>query len=172
MVLPYFDYGDILFTNSTKTLLDKLDSLQIRAVKICLRLDGNTPYNILLNSASVPELIKRRDAHLLNYMYKKKTCIELLDIKNINTRARAAALFKTINPNCEKYKNIVFYKGAMTLNFLPVFVRNIDTYDSFIILQKRNMLIMLILNQQALNLVIIVLHEILLYLKSNNVNSR
>ena len=72
MILPYFDYGDILFTNSTKKLLDKKDRLQLKAVKICLRLDGNAPDNILLHSAGVAKLSKRRDAHLLNYMYKKK----------------------------------------------------------------------------------------------------
>ena len=40
---------------------------------------------------------------LLNYMYKKKDCPELLDIKKVNTRAGAAPLFKTIIP---KYKKI------------------------------------------------------------------
>ena len=71
-------------------------------MKVCLKYDGNAPDNILLNSAGVAQLRKRRDAHLLSYMYKKEQCAELLDIKNVNTRARAAPLFKTIIPNCEK----------------------------------------------------------------------
>ena len=74
MIIPYFDYGDILFLNSTKKLLDNLYRLQIRAVKICLRLDGNAPDNILLNSAGVAEL-KKRNAHLLNYMYIRKEIV-------------------------------------------------------------------------------------------------
>ena len=37
MILPYFDYEDILFINSSKKLLNKLDYLQKRAIKICLR---------------------------------------------------------------------------------------------------------------------------------------
>ena len=54
------------------------------------------PEDILLSSAKVSKLNKRRYAHLLNYMYQKKDCIDLLDIKKVNTRARAAPLFKTI----------------------------------------------------------------------------
>ena len=141
MILPYFDYGDILFSNSTKKLLDKLDRLQIRALKLCLRLDGNAPDNVLLNSAGIAKLNIRREAHLLNYMYKKKECIELLDIKNVNTRARTAPLFKTIIPGCEKYKHSVLYKGTISWNSLPAIIRNIDSYDSFKTVQKRNMLL-------------------------------
>ena len=74
-------------------------------------------------------------------MFKKKTCIELLDVKQIRTRARDAPLFRTIIPKCEKYKNSVFYKGAIRWNSLPVNIRNIDTYDSFKTLQKKNMML-------------------------------
>ena len=109
MVLPFFDYGDNLFINSPNNLLKKVNHLQKRALKICLRAGDDIPDEILLRSTNVAKLDKRRDAHLLNYMYKKKTCIELLDIKEVNTRARAAPLFKTIIPKCEKYKNSVFH---------------------------------------------------------------
>ena len=141
MILPYFDYGDILFINSQKKLLQKLDRLQKRAVKLCTRPAGDIPEDILLRSANISKLNKRRDAHLLNFMYKKKECIDLLDIKLVNTRARAAPLFKTVIPKCEKYKNSVFYKGAIHWNSLPVNIRNIDSYDSFKNLQKRNMML-------------------------------
>ena len=141
MILPYFDYGDILFINSPKKLLNKLSQLQKRAVKICLKIGNEIPDDILLVSAKLAKLDKRRDAHLLNYMYKRKECIELLDIKNINTRARAAPLFKTIIPKCEKYKNSALYLGAIRWNSLPVNIRNIGTYNSFKNLQKRDMMI-------------------------------
>ena len=140
MILPYFDFGDILFINSSKKQLNKLDHLQKRAIKICLKLGQNTLEEMLLRDAKVAKLNDRREAHLLNYMYKKKDCIELLDIKNVNTRARAAPLFKTIIPKCEKYKHSVFYYGAIKWNSLPVKIRNIGTYNSFKSLQKENML--------------------------------
>ena len=140
MILPYFDYGDILFINCSKKQLNKLDHLQKRAIKICLRLGQNTPEDMLLRSAKVAKLIDRREAHLLNFMYRKKDCIALLDIKKVNTRARAAPLFKTIIPKCEKYKQSVFYNGAIKWNSLPVKTRNIGSYNSFKSLQKTNML--------------------------------
>ena len=140
MILPYFDYGDILFMNASQKSLDKLDRLQKRALKICLKAGADITLDILLSSTKTAKLVKRRNAHLLNFMYKKKQCIELLDIKNVHTRARDAVLFKTIIPRCEKYKHSVFfYKGAITWNSLPDTIRNIDTYDSFKELQKKNM---------------------------------
>ena len=139
MILPYFDYGDILFLNSSKKLLDKLDRLQIRALKLCLKSEDDMPENIMMRSTNTAPLNKRRYAHLLNHMYKN--CIDLLDIKDVNTRARAAPVFKTIIPKCEKYKNSVLYIGAIKWNNLPVNLRNIETYDSFKNIQKRNMLL-------------------------------
>ena len=104
MILPYFDYGYILFTSSQKQL----------------------------NCTNV-------GMHILNYMYKKKDNVELLDINRVNTRAHAAPIFKTIGP--KKYRNSVLYKGAIRWNSLPVTIRNIDSYDYFKSLQKRSMLL-------------------------------
>ena len=78
MILPYFDYDDLL---SQKHLLSKLDHLQKRALKMCLHITGDVPENILLTSADVAHLGRRREAHILNYMYKNKEKEELLDIK-------------------------------------------------------------------------------------------
>ena len=35
-VVPYFDYGDIFYHNSNQLLLKKLQSLQNRALRVCL----------------------------------------------------------------------------------------------------------------------------------------
>ena len=139
MILPYFDYGDILFMKSQKHLLSKLDHLQKRALKMCLHITGDVPENILLTSADVAHLGRRREAHILNYMYKNKEKEELLDMKNVNTRSRVAPLFKTVIPSCEKYKNSALYHGAILWNMLTVNIRNIDSFDSFKAHQKKAM---------------------------------
>ena len=97
------------------------------------------PENVLLTSADVAYLGRRREAHILNYMYKNKEKEELLDIKDVNTRSRAAPLFKTVIPNCEKYKKNALYYGAILWNALPVNIRNIDSFDSFKVHQKKAM---------------------------------
>ena len=76
MILPYFDYGDILFSKSSKKLLDKLDRLQRRALRVCLRADSDMPENVLLKNATIAPLEKRRYTDLMNFMYKKN-CTEL-----------------------------------------------------------------------------------------------
>ena len=118
MILPYFDYGDILFMKSQKNVLSKLDHLQKRALKICLHITGDVPENVLLTSAEKEEL---------------------LDIKDVNTRSRAVPLFKTVIPNCEKYKNSALYHGAILWSLLHVNIRNIDSFDSFKAHQKKAM---------------------------------
>ena len=58
MILTYFDYDEILFLHSQKKLLDKLDRLQRRALKICLKIDEGTPENIVLDSTGTAKLSK------------------------------------------------------------------------------------------------------------------
>ena len=57
---------------------------------------------MLLRSANIASLDYRRDAHLLNHIHKKKNCIELQNIKQKHTRARASPLFKTIVSKCKQ----------------------------------------------------------------------
>ena len=47
----------------------------------------------------------------MNFMYENRVKEELLNIENVNTRARAAPLFKTALASCEKYKNTALYHG-------------------------------------------------------------
>ena len=43
MILPYFDYGDVIFMFSKSTMLKKMDRLQLRGLKVSLRLDPKIP---------------------------------------------------------------------------------------------------------------------------------
>ena len=99
MILPYFDIT--LFIKSQKHLLSKLDHLQKRALRMCLHIKGDVSENVVLTGADVAYLSRRREAHILNYMYKINEKEELLDIKTVNTTSRAAPLFKTVI-SCEK----------------------------------------------------------------------
>ena len=84
---------------------------------MCLHITGDVPENVLLTSADVAYLGRRREAHILNYMYKNKEKEELLDIKDVNTRSRAAPLFKTVillyktvrNTKTVLYTMVLFY---------------------------------------------------------------
>ena len=137
MVLPYLDYGDIFYIRASAKLLNKLQTLQDRALQICFKPQNNIPKEILHQSAQLATLEKRRDAHLLNFMYKNKNNIDYINNRNIRTRLHDAPVFLTTKPTCEKYKWNVFYNGAIQWNNLDIKTRNIETYDKFKSVQKR-----------------------------------
>ena len=43
MILPYFDYGDIIYMGGNANLLNKLQALQNRALMVCLQVHKRFP---------------------------------------------------------------------------------------------------------------------------------
>ena len=78
MVLPYFDYGDVLYQNSSTKLINKLQSLQNRGLRLCF---GN---GTLLNTdemhieAHVCKLEQRRLQHVYTFMILSRKTITYL----------------------------------------------------------------------------------------------
>ena len=136
MIIPYIDYGDIFYMKSNVTQVKKLQTLQNRALRIC-HARPNVPINILHQSAKISKLIPRREAHLLNFMFKNRKNIKRLNNRNVRTRLHDAPVFITSKPNSEKYKANVFYNGAISWNDLPVHIRNIETHNIFKNTQKK-----------------------------------
>ena len=91
--------------------------------------------------ANVPFLKDRRAAHILNFMYSRKTKEKLLNKREIQTRAHDAPLFAVTVPRCEAFKRSVGYSGAIRWNELPPRIRNRNTYKQFKLSQKKAMLI-------------------------------
>ena len=108
MIMPYIDYGDIFFMNSNLNQFNKLQTLQNRALRICFKTRPKVPTDMLHQSAQIPKLDARRETHLLNFMYKNKSNVNILNNRNIPTRLHDAPVFITIKPTCEKYKANVF----------------------------------------------------------------
>ena len=69
MILPYFDYGDIIYNSASQEGLDKLQRLQNRCLKICKRLDVRFETRELHMVTKVPKLEFRRKAHVNNFMH-------------------------------------------------------------------------------------------------------
>ena len=68
MILPYLDYGDIFFANTNSKQLKKLQTLQNRALRMCLNTRIDTPTEILHQSVQLPKLNPKRESHILNFM--------------------------------------------------------------------------------------------------------
>ena len=140
MLLPYFDYADVIYNNANSTDLDKLQRLQNRCLRVCLGRERRFSTDAAHKLARVPFLKNRRVAHTLNFMYKRKERKELLNLTQIRTRAHDAPLFKVKIPRYESFKRSVGYSGSVLWNNLAPDSRNIDTYLKFKNLQKNNML--------------------------------
>ena len=131
MILPYFDYADIVFAKANQSDLEKLQRLQNRCLKTCLLVNNRTDTDYIHSVTKIAKLEFRRKIHLRNFMYlqSKNNC--LLDVKSVNTRLRDAPLFKIKIANVMAYERSVQHNGALEWNNLPIDVRNVDQYLSF-----------------------------------------
>ena len=98
MILPCIDYADVIFAKSSVTELNRLQRLQNRYLKICSSRDKLYSTDAVHKSTSVPFLVDRRKAHVLNFMYKRQTMKDLLNVREIRTRAHDAPLFNVTVP--------------------------------------------------------------------------
>ena len=140
MILPYFDYADALYDKANAKDLDKLQKLQNKCLRICLGKERRFNTNAAHKLSNVPFLADRREAHTLNFMFRRKCRKELLNNSQIRTRAHDGPLFKVKIPRCESLKRSIGYAGAVSWNALPPDLRNTHSYLEFKNMQKKSML--------------------------------
>ena len=100
MLLPYFDYADIIFCKANQKDLGKLQTLQNKCLRICMGKERRFNTDRAHKLSNVPFLKDRRDAHVCNFMYKRKNKVGLLNKREIRTRAHDAPLFYVPVPRC------------------------------------------------------------------------
>ena len=140
MLLPYFDYADVIFRKANLRDVDKLQTLQNKCLRICMGRDRRFDTNQAYKLAGVPFLKDRREAHTCNFMFRRKTKVALLNRREIRTRAHDAPLFIIPIPRCESFKRSVIYHGSTSWNSLNVGTRNTENFLSFKLKQKEVML--------------------------------
>ena len=113
MILPIIEYGDILYDGSNSKLLGKLQTTQNRCLRLVYYRQYHVPVIFLHEICMNSKLGLRRYMHLLLFMFKQKSNVEIVNSRVINTRIHNALLFITEKPNSEKYKNNVLYKAAV-----------------------------------------------------------
>ena len=85
MILPVMEYGDIAYDNSDKKLLDKLQTLQNKALGICVNRQGHVPVIILHRECKLAKLEARRIAHLRMFMFKQKNNEMIVNRRDVRT---------------------------------------------------------------------------------------
>ena len=139
MILPYFDYCDVIYNSACKNDLDKLQRLQNKCLKTCLNMHNLTETKAVHSSAKSAFLEPRRKAHLCNFMFKRQCREELIDDRDINTRLHDAPVFHVNFPIKETFKRSVLYSGAVLWNELPTNLRSMDNFSVFKAHQTREM---------------------------------
>ena len=129
MVLSIIEYGDIIYSGTSKLNLDKIDKLFYRGLRICDASNSALSKNQLCKECDIVPLDKRRDVHLLLFMHKQSQKTELLKKRRARTRLHTAPVFMTYKPNHEKARQNVLYRGANAWNVLPSSDRNCDFND-------------------------------------------
>ena len=99
MILPIIGYGDILYDGSNQNLLKDFQTAQNRILRICTNLARQTSTHQLHVISKLNVLKDRRLVHLNLFMYKQTNNVDIVNNRNVRTRAHDAPLFKTIKPN-------------------------------------------------------------------------
>ena len=139
MLLPYFDYADVIIDKANKKDTDRLQTLQNKCLRICLCKERRFNTDMAHKLANTPFLEDRREAHTCNFMFKRKSNKKLLNRREIRTRAHDAPLFTVPIPRCETFKRSVCFHGSNTWNKLSADTRNIEDYQLFKYKQKQSM---------------------------------
>ena len=139
MIQPYFFYGDIFLHNISVRTKDKMQKLQNKALRLCLQRD-NRAHVPLLHKDSGANLIKdRMDINLLNFMFKRKGNLSLLQPQPRELRRYEACVFKEYISNNRTFESCVAFQGAQKWNLLSVEERNEPTYEGFKIRQRQKL---------------------------------
>ena len=140
MILPVMEYGDVIYDGANQKLLKNLQNSQNRILRVCVQRNHYTSMELLHRLCKISMLKERRVLHINLYMFKQKDNSDIVNNRNVRTRAHDAILFTTVKPSNEKYKRNIFYKGALLWNNLTVAERKVDTYNVFKTQQKKTSL--------------------------------
>ena len=114
IILPFYDYCDVIYSLSNTPELKKLDRQHLRGMRICLNNSYNMDDEDLFVNCKISKLENRRKVHTRNYLFNKK---EKCDINNINTRLHDGPTFKVIHPNVESVKRSIWSSCAIAKSF-------------------------------------------------------
>ena len=108
MLMPFFDYCDIVFMNAGVKELNKLNRHHLRGMEISLNGGYLMDENELFIKCNLSSLHVRRQVHLRNFMFKMKKNENNMIINedmNISTRLHDGPVFKVTHPNSNPIKD-------------------------------------------------------------------
>ena len=137
--LPLFDYADVLYHGANGDILDRLQRIQNRCLKYCLKLPILTSTNIVHQLADLPKLCDRRLYHAKLYGFKRSKKEEFINVRPRITRIATAPLLYYDIIHASSYENSVEVFTAQAWNALPPSARDTESISSFKKLMKKEL---------------------------------
>lgn len=156
MVLPYIDYINFCLNVCNEKMKTKIQRMQNRALRICLRSTRYDRTEDLHVSTKLAYIDKRRAVDILKIFHRKvykfhsaelsayDYCKFLVILNNqhhsgvSSTRARMAPIIQTDTPLNEGIRKSLLFYGASLWNNLPSEIRNLEDFDTFKVAVKRH----------------------------------
>jgi len=144
IIIPQIDYCATLLLSIPKYMIQELQIIQNRAMRIILKCNRYTPITLMLNNLSefsvhqkilyksVEFIYKIRNKMLPQYLQKNLTFVR--DIHQHNTRNRENYAVQTFNSTNKN--NTLFAKGIKIFNDLPNDLKNCKHFKQFKILLR------------------------------------
>ena len=136
-ILSHLNYSPLVWMNSSKVQMGKIEKLQERALRIVLR-DNKSSYAKLLTMAGVPSMRDRYQSCLLKEVYKSVNHTNPNYINNLftaretNYSLRGTHMLNLPKVNTTKYGlNSFTYKGAKSWNSLDNTQRSAESLQKF-----------------------------------------
>ena len=144
LIVPHFDYCDIVWDTCSSHLKHRLQTLQNRALRIINKVNRRTPISDLHKLSNILTLQQRRDYHMSTFMYKAThglqpayICEKFLPLNNIHSYTTRSASTNSVHISYVKTnggKNRISYRGAVDWNNLLPEIRMAPTLSLFKIL--------------------------------------
>lgn len=127
MVVPIFDIGDVFYSSSCGSYLDRLQVLQNRAIRIISRIPKRESVKAEHEKLNLLLLKDRRKLHLMQLAQWLVSQEEYRDRRMLSTRAHSEGrrLIKVINPNKELVRKSFIYRAAVGWNSLTTEIHQI-----------------------------------------------
>ena len=143
LMLPQFDYLDIIWCKTSKANLKSLDVLYKKVAKIALDMDTREASIKVYCTMKWLPVHLRRQLHLSTYMYKILNNITPTTFLNkfvyVTGTSRNAGKCNLYIPTSRSHKTLS-YLGAKCWNAVPEATRNIDSLHKFSHSLKHNLL--------------------------------
>lgn len=150
MILPVMDYGDLFYQNKNRKLLNKLNVLQNRSVRIISKLPKLTNTDSELKKLDLIPLSNRRALHTLQFAFDLVKCKPHLTVQfddtssleRMHTRSHNPYRnqFNIFRPTKSKIERSISYTMRKAWNALPSDVHQLEdkiTLSNYLLLNSR-----------------------------------